>query len=60
LPSSPAEEHVDEIKNPSTREVEKIFDGGAVIFDRAELRKKEGRSLVFQAGVFGVVSCFRL
>jgi hypothetical protein len=36
LPSSPAEKYIDEIKNPSTGEVEKMFDGGAVIFDITE------------------------
>jgi hypothetical protein len=44
LPSSPAEKHIDEIKNPSTREVEKMFEVGAVIFDITESTEKERRN----------------
>src|SRR5271163_2066803 len=43
LPSSPAEKHIDEIKNPSPRDVEKMFDGSAVIFDITESTKQGGR-----------------
>jgi hypothetical protein len=39
LPSLPAEKYIDEIKNPCTRDVEKMFDGGAVIFDITETTK---------------------
>jgi hypothetical protein len=43
LPSSLAEKYGDEFKNPSTPEVEKMFDGGAVIFDITEATEKGGR-----------------
>jgi hypothetical protein len=40
LPSSLAEKYGDEFKNPSTRELEKMFGGGVVIFDITESTEK--------------------
>jgi hypothetical protein len=40
LPSSLAEKYGDEFKSPSTRDVEKMFDGGAVIFDLTDSTEK--------------------
>ena len=63
LPSSAAEKYIDEIKNPATREVEKMFDVGAVIFDISESTEKERRDspitffhewYCFGRGLFGL------
>jgi hypothetical protein len=52
LPSSPIEKYADEIKNPSTHEVEEMSDGGAVIFDSTESRQKQGRAFLTLVRVF--------
>jgi len=44
LSSSTAEKYVDEIRHPSTHEVNKVRNGGAVIFDINAQREKEPRS----------------